>query len=67
MSSSDGFQFSNRDDRNQGQALINLRRSMMSGRGRNPVAREVYHTVVLLSREHDNVAEVLHVNFPHLN
>ena len=59
MTSTHGFQFSNRDDRKPGQALINFRRSLMAGRGRNPVAREVYHTVVLLSREYDNAAEVL--------
>lgn len=40
-----GFVFSDREDRDQRQALLNYRKSLMAGRGKNEVAKKIYDTI----------------------
>ncbi|MBT3358815.1 MAG: hypothetical protein HN403_04200 [Rhodospirillales bacterium] len=40
-----GYFFSDRDDRDYAKAIINYRKSLMAGRGKNEVAKKVYDSV----------------------
>ncbi len=42
----EGFTISDREDRNQTQALINFRKALLAGRGKNKIARGVYDSIV---------------------
>jgi peptidoglycan/xylan/chitin deacetylase (PgdA/CDA1 family) len=55
----EGFQFTAREDRNQTKALINLRKSLMAGRGANEVSRAVYRAVVDCDQYGPDTAERL--------
>lgn len=54
-----GFKFSNRDDQDQAKALLNFRKALMAGRGKNEAARAVYDNVWSCRRYGSDAGELM--------
>ena len=57
--SQEGFTISNREDRDHTQSLINFRKALMAGRGKNETAAGVYNNAVSLHPKEPNAGERL--------